>query len=245
MESITRGKVETNMSMLTVLDQRLDECTTEYRSLKLAYIEKDWKPPASDIPVMVNAYIEDRLLGAVVVGGRDEGISVASVFRLGLGATSVILGVDAHMRAYTKEEYEREGPPAPGSFQRACHDEQACERREMTDTLMLIGLDEERDVTRSVAYALGPKAPHIEWNEVQDLDSRHTSGLVIDNLRNAWRRPTLKLDGDIAWVVRCAAIRSMLGCTIAALFAYSDDEWAGIARVDPGLGALFSSRGHA
>lgn len=233
--------------MLTPLHQRMDEATEMYREYKEEQAKIDWHAPASDIPAIVHAFVGDRHLMTIQVAGRDEAISAAIVGRFAFGADAAILTIDAHMKSYATHEAFEAGVAAlePGELQRACHDEHACERGEISDVLIVNAIDRDRDLTRLVPYALSASDPHVVWTEESEtLDSKGTGGLIIDALRDAWRKQPPDLSDEAGWKIKCGSIRMLARSSRAIgeapVFAFIEEDLAMIRKIDPTLAASFA-----
>lgn len=231
------------------LEAKLAAVVTDYRGWKKEMCAVDWRAPASDIPIRVEAFLGDRPLALVVVGERDEALAASAILRVGFGVDGLILGYDAHMKAMTHEQYEREGPPPPGSLQKACHDEHACERGEITDVLVFHALAGSEELNLFAPYALRETKPHLAWASPEG-HSEALGGYIIETLRKIMQRHTpfdaLKdaprlVAEPLEWTIRAKALRSLRAFSLSLNLMFTKEEYDMLKGVDPGLVKLMMS----
>lgn len=229
------------------LMELLDKTTADYRDMKFDMLTPDWRAPASDLPIRVEAYVGERPLGLLLIANRDEALRAASILRRGLSADAIVFGFDAHMKKYTPEQFEREGPPAPGSLQAACHADGACERGEISDVLVIHAVNAATHVTRMMPYGLHEAEPHIEWAD-ETNDEGTIGGLIIETLSAAMKMPDLpsavierKLGMGgmtpeaLANVARAMAIRALQSLSLSVALLLTPEEIAELDAVDEHL----------
>lgn len=167
------------------------------KSVKESVVRKN--PNASDLAPAVIVERGDDILGVIVapIVDRDLGLRAATIARISCDPSRLILVFDAHYasgkQGETPEEFVKRYPP--GSMQRACDEDGACERGEISDCLICNISSADSNELLILPYSYHGPETQFQWKEPILDHYDQVSGIIPNHLRSVWNLP-LMVDSD-------------------------------------------------